>query len=101
LLRQRGRRLVIARDEANHAELSWAFVRWAVERGGESVRSAVRAAFAEAERKLAGDGDETPAVDREQFAAHGRLLPEERRACHRAGFRDVIRPCRHALLGEN
>lgn len=93
---------VIARDEATHAELAWAFVRWAVERGGESVRRAVRAAFIAAERKLETvDLSDEPDVDRGTFAAHGRLLPSERAACHRAAFRDVIRPCRHALLNEN
>jgi hypothetical protein len=94
--------VVIARDEAKHAELAWAFVRWALERGGESVKHAVRTAFSDAERKLAApEPPETLAVDRALYMAHGRLLPEERAACQRAAFREVIRPCRHALLGES
>lgn len=36
---------MIADDEARHAELAWAFVRWAIDRGGESVRRAAREAF--------------------------------------------------------
>jgi hypothetical protein len=93
---------VIARDEANHAELSWAFVRWAIERGGDAVKHAVGEAFSEAERKLAlGETAELPAADAAVLAVHGRLTPAERGACHRAAFRDVIRPCRHALLGES
>jgi len=93
---------LIARDEASHAELSWAFVRFAIERGGDPVKRAVREAFLDAERTLElGASAELPAVDLAVLAAHGRLTPAERAACHRAAFRDVIRPCRHALLGES
>lgn len=39
--------LSIAADEERHAALSWGLVAWAIERGGEPVRAAVAAAFAE------------------------------------------------------
>jgi hypothetical protein len=42
----------IASDEAEHAKLAWRFVRWAIDSGGEPVRRGVRAAFAEARRRL-------------------------------------------------
>ena len=90
---------LIARDEENHAELAWAFVRWAIDRGGDSVRRAVREAFRAAELQLSSpEVVAMPSVDQAAFAAHGRLSPAALAACHRDGFVEVIAPCASALL---
>jgi hypothetical protein len=90
----------IAHDEANHAELAWAFVRWAQAQGGRSVRRAVERAFEESlaaiEQTAATDPDD---LDVGALHAHGRLLPSELRASHLRALREVIEPCRRALLG--
>ncbi len=86
----------IAEDEARHAELAWQFVAWACEEGGETVRAAVAAAFAEA---LAAQ----PSVDAREAelrgvpdairAAWGRLPQGEARRLSRAVLAEVVAPC--------
>ncbi|WP_437738173.1 ferritin-like domain-containing protein [Sorangium sp. So ce1335] len=89
----------IAADEAAHAELAWAFVRWALARGGEPVRAAVARAFDEA---LAGAraarGPERAGVDAAAWRDNGRLTEAERARCHLDAVREVIAPCAEALL---
>jgi len=63
----------IARDEAEHAELAWSILRFAIERGGANVREAVRAcADFELPRAHAAEEDESSA-----WAALGRV-PRQR-----------------------
>jgi hypothetical protein len=63
----RGVLSVIARDEQRHAELGWAILQWAIARGGEEVREAVRAL-----REL--DGSDTgEGTAHEGLEAHGLL----------------------------
>jgi hypothetical protein len=90
----------IADDEMTHAELAWAFVRWAVERGGDDVRIAVANAFRLSEQRLLTERVEPTRanVDRASLHAHGRLTEEERLSCHLRAFHEVIAPCRDALL---
>lgn len=89
----------IARDEADHAELSWRFVRWALETGGDEVRHAVREAFREAFVRVRSATAEAPAdVDLGSLHAHGRLSESERLRCHRAAVAEVLAPCAEALL---
>ncbi len=89
----------IAADEARHAELSWRFVRWALDQGGEPVRAALRQAFLSA---LA----EPPAprmprgVSLDDWRAWGLLDPTTHRRTVDAGLRHVLGPCVDALLGE-
>jgi hypothetical protein len=89
----------IADDEARHAELAWAFVRWAVERGGAEVRRAVDRAFDNAlEQVLAPpDAGARQTCDRVQLHAHGRLTPEELHASHVEAVAEVIAPAVTAL----
>jgi hypothetical protein len=91
---------IIARDETRHAELAWRFVKWAIDQHGDGAREAARDAFARAERRLAAEcPGQLGQVDVVAFRAHGRLTPKERVAAHRRAFREVIAPCRDALLG--
>jgi hypothetical protein len=91
---------IIARDEARHAELAWHFVKWAIDQHGAPVIAAAHRAFAQAERRLHSErATELGAVDAAAFHGHGRLAPAERLAAHRRAFREVIAPCRDALLG--
>ncbi|CAN94136.1 hypothetical protein predicted by Glimmer/Critica [Sorangium cellulosum So ce56] len=89
----------IAADEAAHAELAWAFVRWAVARGGEPVRAAVARAFDEALAQVRGaHPGERAGIDAAAWRDHGRLTEAERARCHLDAVRDVIAPCAEALL---
>ena len=86
---------MIADDEARHAELAWAFVRWAIDRGGDRVRRAAREAFEQAWSAWADAGESRP--DREHVG-HGRLTERERSKFHRQGVFEVVRPAADALL---
>jgi hypothetical protein len=92
----------IAEDEARHAELSWKIVRWALLTGGEAVQHAVRLAFEQAVAasriEPAGIESASAGSSGEAWHAHGRLLPDERRAVVRSGLLEVIEPCARALL---
>jgi hypothetical protein len=86
----------IAADEARHAELSWRFVAWALERGGAAVRDATARALPDAARHApAVVTSEDPALH-----AHGRLSAHHVRALERAALLDVVLPCAHALLAQ-
>lgn len=84
----------IASEEAEHAALAWATVRWAVEQGGEEVRAALREAFAPPRSRF-GDG----AAFDPRVAAHG-LVPDEALASDVEDvLTRVIGPAVAALLG--
>lgn len=72
----------IAADEAAHAELAWAFVRWAI------ALAPLRAA-----REPERDGGDAAA-----WHDNGRLTDAERARCHLDAVREVIGPCVNALL---
>jgi hypothetical protein len=95
----RGTLELIARDEARHAELAWQFVKWAIDEHGEPAVAAARGAFARAEARLAAErASAVDELDVRALHAHGRLTPAERLAAHRRAFREVVAPCRDALL---
>jgi hypothetical protein len=89
----------IARDEAQHAELGWRVVAWAIEQGGSDVARAVSAAF---ERALAEppviDAPDVADRDRAAFRAHGRSRREELASVVREALHEVVAPCAAALL---
>ncbi len=90
----RGALRAIAEEETKHAELAWAFVRWAVGRGGDALRGRVAAAFAQAfERVLAG-----PVSGDEGAPEHGFLSGSEVASLHRQAIAEVLRPAAAALL---
>jgi hypothetical protein len=91
----------IVEDEARHAELAWRFVAWAIARGGEPVRDAVRAAIQRATAEMLAVPIRTYAgVDAAAWRAHGRLTCADARAVAVRGLRDVVEPCAAGLLGD-
>jgi hypothetical protein len=82
----------IAEDETRHAELGWAFVRWALGTGDARLRERVAAAFAEGlELAVHPRTDDLP-------AGHGFLTAAESEALRRRAVAEVIRPAMNALL---
>jgi hypothetical protein len=86
----------IARDEARHAELAWRFVRWAVTRSPSLVpvveRAFEQAASSRASFAEAAPEHEVASRDAGRLSAHTRAQIAERTQ------REVIAPCRKALL---
>lgn len=83
----------VADDEARHAELSWAFVRWVLQ-GRPDLRELAAATF---------DGwtlGPAPAADpdRTELARFGVATPEVEHAMAARILRDVVRPCADRLL---
>jgi hypothetical protein len=92
----------IVDDEARHAELAWRFVAWAVARGGEPVRVAVRAAIERAVADtLAKPIRSYEGVDVGAWRARGRLTCADALAVAARGVREVVEPCAAALLGDS
>lgn len=83
---------VVVRDETEHAELAWATLRWALEVGGEEVRTALQGVFGGLRAPASAASDAgleawgVPAAEAEQAAAA---------VC----VARVIRPVAAALLG--
>ena len=86
----------IAADEAQHAELAWQLVRWAIARGGPEVRAAARAAFEHASSPAESPAPES--VTLPEWLAHGRLGEVEQRRVIREAHELVISPCAWALF---
>lgn len=90
----------IAEDEARHAELSWQFVRWAIDVHGERARAAAEGAFAElfAAHECVADGEiGTPAVL--PLRRLGCATPEEHRRLRDHVLLEVVGPCARAICG--
>jgi hypothetical protein len=85
----------VAQDEARHAELSWRVVAWAIERGGEDVRAAVRM---DAERAFSRGADPAVSAGGEELEAYGVLSPSRVADVHARGLREVVMPCARELL---
>jgi hypothetical protein len=84
----------IAADEANHAELAWKFLQWALRTGGTEVQTAI-------ERALDGERPSSSAsrelADGAAWRAQGRLAPGDLDAVATEAWRDVIAPCARLL----
>jgi hypothetical protein len=90
---------IVATDEMRHAELAWAFVRWAAEMDG-SVKPTIAAAFADAARN---DRVALPryACREEQVTGLGFLSPEASHRVRVQALEEVVRPAARELgLGE-
>ena len=90
----------IAADESRHAAFSWRLVRWILEVGDSSLRSAVREAFEIALQRPPKPRKQASGVDRECWTAHGRLSSEVEDAVIRETLCEVIEPCSRTLLGQ-
>lgn len=88
---------VIAADEARHAALAWATVRWAVKVGGDRVREAVRARAVE----LRASVPAVPASDphAEALAQAGRLDAAALAQASRDAWAEIIDPLLQSTLG--
>ena len=88
----------IAEDEARHAELAWAFVRWALEVGGDETRAAARDTFDRAAATgFSVPGDPGP-IDPALWRSHGRLTRVETARVMEEAMSSVVAPCAAALL---
>jgi hypothetical protein len=87
----------IAEDEARHSELAWRTVAWAIDRGGEAVRSAVAAVLADAARYVPGVTADT-AIPPGILGSHGRLDAVAAREAMVRALDEVVRPCFASLL---
>lgn len=88
---------VIAEDEADHAELAWRTVRWALSVGGETVRQALRDALEETVRTARVV---VPSIhpDTETSRAHGRISAMNLSAIRRSAIHDLVVPVVTELL---
>ncbi len=83
----------IVRDETEHAELAWATIQWAIDAGGDEVREAVRAAFADLRAPGPRVGAWTPPL-----ARHGVPSPLREQSDAATCIADVILPVAEAML---
>ena len=86
----------IAEDEAAHAELAWRAVAWALAQGGEPVRRAVIAAFADLDRAVTAP---PPGRSSRALAAHGRPDPTALHATLIRSLNEVVGLCARTMLG--
>ncbi|MEI9937251.1 MAG: hypothetical protein WDO69_08485 [Pseudomonadota bacterium] len=89
----------IAKDELSHAELAFAFLRWALSLASAEARHEIAR---EAARQLADFESNARSRERERtderLAAHGLIAGDALRAIHLAAVRDVTRPLLAALF---
>src|SRR6185295_2062954 len=88
----------ISEDEAQHAELAWSFVRWALETGGDDVHLAARDAFHRAATTAFELPPEALEVDPDTWRSHGRSSPSDLAFVVSEAMRSVIVPCADVLL---
>ncbi len=82
----------VADDEAEHAALAWAFVKWALDQQPE-LAGPVAALFA------AWSPRPEPEPEMLDLAPWGLLSPQAEHRIARSTFQDVVRPCMDALIG--
>lgn len=89
--------LVIAEDETRHAQLAYAFVKWALELGDRGLERAVRREF----EKLAAQSPPTPLALTDLEATllgHGIVPAALRESIRGQAISEVILPCSRALF---
>jgi hypothetical protein len=88
---------VIASDETRHAELAWRALRWMVEVGGDPVRDALAAVFADVSRNGVTPPAVTFGASEDVLAAHGRIRADGMISMVERALREVVLPCAEAL----
>jgi hypothetical protein len=89
----------IAADEANHAELAWRFVAWAVQQLGEEFETELQRELHALQVTPAPHGLERENDSaRQQLRAAGRLTRTERLVLDHQAVHEIIVPCVAALL---
>ncbi len=83
----------IAADEVRHAELSWRFVRWAVQHGDREVATSVRRGIARAIKGTLAAEERRYDVDHAAWRAHGRLTCHTSKEVARRAIDEVVMPC--------
>lgn len=90
----------IIEEEAAHAALAWATLAWAIEKGGNEVRAALRVAMEEASPSLL-----TPAIPEPPAAVdiclrkHGRLNAADHHQAEIDAWNEIVEPTLRDLLG--
>jgi hypothetical protein len=90
----------IATDEARHAELGWAFIRWALERAdGRTAQRIVDTLYSVIDATVvAARADlEKPELHGGTLLAHGMLTPRLRAEARLAAVEELLLPCAEAL----
>jgi len=90
----------VADDEAEHAELAWRFVRWALERSPQDITALVQSELARAEQ-LDRPLPAPPSADELAGSVYGVLPERARRELQGQAFREVTAPCMAALLRQS
>ncbi|MDC0721544.1 ferritin-like domain-containing protein [Nannocystis bainbridge] len=80
----------IADDEAEHAALAWATVAWAITRGGEDVRAAVRALAGRLHAEVVAAAAPPAHPSAAVLAHHGRLDAAAEHACRVEAWQHLI-----------
>jgi hypothetical protein len=88
----------IAQDEVRHAALSWRIATWLIQKHGEPVREAVRAAFEGARPEVSVPA--TAGVDPIIARSYGRLPHEEAADVIQRAFDEAVLPAAAALLAQ-
>jgi len=93
----------IVRDESRHAELAFRFVAWAIDRGGESIRSVAQEELARARRASQTNAEPETAQEKDAdlFRACGRISATDRRRTAEKAWSEVLLPCAEALFARN
>ncbi|MCB9606123.1 MAG: hypothetical protein H6716_06005 [Polyangiaceae bacterium] len=87
---------IIAKDEAGHAELAWAFLRYACEFGGEDTLQAVRESFGPALHASAAAATKYACSDPD-VNGYGFLDADEARRVREQALTEVLIPAAKAL----
>jgi hypothetical protein len=89
----------IAQDEAQHAELAWRFLAWAMQRLGAPLAAELRRQLAALSKAPAPVGESESASVQAALHAAGRLSAAEQAQLMQLGLRELIAPCAATLLG--
>lgn len=87
-----------ADEESEHALLGWRIVRWALNVGGESVRSAVLAVLDDAESHVGFGPCPSDAISLSSLRAHGVLPTADRHVLAVHALTSVIAPAKATLV---